>query len=219
MDEAYLRPLVFLGDGGSAWARRATRCASPSPSTSGARTSAKRRCSAASAPRSRRSRAARSTRRCPRARSAASTSNSVLAKREAKHGAATTRPSCSTRRPRRRGSGENIFLVQQRRINTPPLSSRDPRGHHARHRDHAGARARAGGRGGALHARRALARRRGLLHRHRRRADAGPRDRRSPDRRGRVRPGHAQAAGRLLRGGQGPRRQEKPSHPEWLTFV
>ena len=37
------------------------------------------------------------------------------------------------------GSGQNLFLVRDGVLYTPPLSASDPAGHHARHDHHAGA--------------------------------------------------------------------------------
>ena len=81
------------------------------------------------------------------------------------------------------GTGENVFVIKDGVIYTPPQAGEHPRRHQPQvvHPDRARPRLR-GGR--ARHrAGRAGARRRGLPHRHRRRAHADARDRRHRDRR------------------------------------
>ena len=89
------------------------------------------------------------------------------------------------------GSGENVFVVKDGRIWTPPLSTSILPGHHARQRDPDRAGPRLRRRGGEPDPLRPLPRRRDLHDRHRRRGDAGALGRRPRDRR---RPGHARAA-------------------------
>ena len=88
------------------------------------------------------------------------------------------------------GTGENIFVVRDGVICTPPQTAAilDGINRDVGHPD----RARRGlrGRRARHRARRALPRRRGLHDGHRRRADADPRDRRPRDRRRRARAGH-----------------------------
>ena len=85
------------------------------------------------------------------------------------------------------GTGENVFVIKDGVIYTPPQTAGHPRRHQPQvvHPDRARPRLRAGR---ARHrARRAGAGRRGLPDRHRRRADAAARDRRHRDRRGHAR--------------------------------
>ena len=96
------------------------------------------------------------------------------------------------------GTGENIFMVKHGVIRTPPTSTGDPRGHHARYDHPAAPRARRRGQRGGDRPRRALHRRRGVPHRHRRRDHAGARDRRSQDRPRRSGPRNAPTPGIVL---------------------
>ena len=107
------------------------------------------------------------------------------------------------------GSGENIFLVQDGVVSTPPLASSVLPGITrnsiiALCEDLAHPRARADD-----SARDAVHRRRGFLHRHRRRSDAAALDRPHQDRRGQARPHHQAAARGVLRHPH--RRQARPS--------
>ena len=72
------------------------------------------------------------------------------------------------------GSGENMFVVRDGKIHTPPLGASVLPGHHARHRDSAGAGAGHSRCGNAGAARNAVHRRRSVLHAARR-----PKSRRS----------------------------------------
>ena len=100
------------------------------------------------------------------------------------------------------GSGENVFVVKDGRIWTPPLSTSILPGNHPRHGhpDRAGSRLRR--RGVEPDPLRSLPRRRGVHDRDGRRGDAGALGRRLRDRR---RPRHARAAARVPR--HGARRQ------------
>ena len=113
------------------------------------------------------------------------------------------------------GSGQNLFLVRDGVIYTPPLDRVDPAGHHARHRDHAGARSRVRGARGDAAARDALHRRRGVLRRH-----AASRSRRSG--RSTRSPSATAAAARSPRrcsSGVLRRHQRRSPTHGWLTFV
>ena len=70
------------------------------------------------------------------------------------------------------GSGENIFVVRNGIVHTPPLSASILPGHHARHGDTDRRRSRVSRVAGEHPARNALHRRRGLLRRHGGRTDA-----------------------------------------------
>jgi branched-chain amino acid aminotransferase len=128
--------------------------------------------------------------------------NSVLAKREAIKSGYSEAILLDNNGLVAEASGENIFVVRRGKLKTPPLSAAILEGIT---RDTVITLARELGLvvEETTFARDEMYRRRGLLHRHGGGADAGARDRRSPDRRRRVRAGDAQAAGRVLRSGQG----------------
>jgi hypothetical protein len=101
------------------------------------------------------------------------------------------------------GRREHLHRQERQAVHTRPDVL--PRGNHPRLG--AATRRRAGHPGGreADHARRGVLRRRGLFHRHRRRSDADPRTRQSPDRRRPPRPDHDPNPEPVLRLRQRPR--------------
>ena len=110
--------------------------------------------------------------------------NSQLAKMEAMHSGYDEAILLNEQGYLADGSGENVFMVQDGVLTTPPDDRVLPARHHARHRDpdrprHGLRRAR-----DRRRAQRPLPRRRGLLHGHGRRDHADPLDRRARDRRG-----------------------------------
>ena len=120
--------------------------------------------------------------------------NSQLAKMEAMHSGYDEAILLNEQGYLADGSGENVFMVQDGVLSTPPDDRVLPARHHARHRHpdrprHGLRRAR-----GRRRAQRPLPRRRGLLHRHGRRDHADPLDRRSRDRRGADHEAHPDAS-------------------------
>ncbi|MFN8567299.1 MAG: branched-chain amino acid transaminase [Kouleothrix sp.] len=82
------------------------------------------------------------------------------------------------------GSGENLFVIRDGVIYTPPVTAALLAGHHARLGDHAGAHPGLRSARAEPAARGAVPRRRSVLHRHRRRGLTHPLDRWHYDRRG-----------------------------------
>ena len=103
------------------------------------------------------------------------------------------------------GSGQNIFVIRDGVIFTPPMGGVGAPGHHAGRGHHARPRPRDAGRRAARAARNAVRRRRGLLHRHRRGDLADPEHRQDHDRGRRPRPGHRGHSAPVLRHRQRPR--------------
>ena len=110
-------------------------------------------------------------------------------------------PARRARATSREGSGENIFLVRDGEISTPPRDRVDPRRDHAPLGEPDRRRPRLRGRRARHRARRAVPGRRGLPDRHGGRDRARARDRRPPA--GRARRAHAGDPEALLRGDQG----------------
>ena len=105
------------------------------------------------------------------------------------------------------GSGENVFIVRDGRLTTPPISAGCLDGITRGTVIDARARPRLRGHRGEPGPHRPVQRGRVLLHRHRRRDHADPRGRRPSRGRGAPRSDHQGAAGRVLRRDQGRDRQ------------
>jgi branched-chain amino acid aminotransferase len=139
--------------------------------------------------------------------------NSILAAREARRSGYDEALMLDTDGFVSEASGENIFIIRDDVVKTPPLTPccRD----HARHHHDLAPRARVHARRGALHARRGLHRRRGVLHRH---GGGGDAIRELDDRAiGNGKPGPVtqamqQAYFALVRG-------EDAKHRDWLAYV
>ena len=110
-------------------------------------------------------------------------------------------------------TGENVFIVKNGVLITPPLSSGALDGHHARLRHDDRARLRVRGARGQPAAQRPLPRRRGVPHGNGRRGRADPVGRRPRDRPRRR--DHAQDPGDLLRGVHG----EVERYRDWFDYV
>ena len=110
--------------------------------------------------------------------------NSQLAKMEAMHSGYDEAILLNEQGYLADGSGENVFMVQDGVLTTPPDDRVLPARHHARHRHPDRPRHGLRGARDRRRAQRPLPRRRGLLHGHGRRDHADPLDRRARDRRG-----------------------------------
>ena len=129
--------------------------------------------------------------------------NSQLAKMEAMHSGYDEAILLNEQGYLADGSGENVFMVQDGVLSTPPDDRVLPARHHARHRHPDRARHGLRGARDRRRAQRPLPRRRGLLHGHGRRDHADPLDRRARDRR---RADHEAHPDRVLRDHHGPLR-------------
>ena len=173
MDSCYIRPIVFRGYGEMGLFAPATRSTSRSPSGRGAHTSARRRSRPAFAARSRATAATAPTRCRRRQRPAGSTSTPCWP---------STRPSrcgydeailLNEQGFLADGSGENVFVVRDGVIHTPPTSDSCLPGITRDSVMQIATRAGLRGARGQPRAHRPLLRRRGVPLRHRRRDHAG----------------------------------------------
>ena len=186
-----------------------------SPCGRGARTSARTRSSRASASRSAAGGATARTRCPPAAKATGQYINSVLAKVESlkagyDEAIMLNEPGFITD-----GSGENVFIVRDGVLTTPPTRPAASTASRAA-RDQDRARPRLRGPRGEPRPHRPVQRRRVLLHGHGRRDHADPRGGRPHGRRGPPRARHEGAPGRVLRGHQG---RGSASYADWLTYV
>ena len=115
------------------------------------------------------------------AKSSANYANSQLIKMEAVAEGYSEGIALDTQGNLSEGSGQNLFLVRDNILYTPPLSAVDAAGHHPQHDHHAGPGSRLHRRRTGAAARDALHQRRSILRRHRRGDHADPVGRQDPD--------------------------------------